>query len=251
MSSNTSSKTDILFPILVSGLLLVLMGILIALIFHWEARLFVSSFDRLGLNLLFGIILILSLVWILLLFFESFSLSFNGFYRTFKWLLFFIYYALGRIAGWILRIKKENVQTSFLAFQNRIFFANTKKIRHPKLLMLLPHCLQFHDCRIRITRDINDCVECGKCNISELKSIGKKYGLKIGIANGGTLARKIVNDNQPDIIIAVACHRDLTDGVRESWKYPVYAILNERPFGPCYDTLVSTTEIEYILNKIT
>jgi len=114
----------------------------------------------------------------------------------------------------------------------------------------LPHCLQFHDCRIRITRDIKDCEQCGRCDICNLKQLSEVYDISVGIANGGTLARKIVHDAKPDVIIAVACHRDLTDGVRESWKYPVYAILNERPHGPCFDTRVDVNQVNNIIEAI-
>jgi hypothetical protein len=51
------------------------------------------------------------------------------------------------------------------------------------------------------------------------------------------------------VIIAVACHRDLTDGVRDSWRYPVYAVLNERPKGPCFETTVSASTIEFAIKK--
>jgi hypothetical protein len=250
MSNGKHQASTAVFPWVVSLVLVLLTCSMAIIVFQAERNLQTSSFDKLLTTLVSVIIFILNAVWLLVLLFESYDLSFGKLCQTAKWLLFFIYYPLSRLVTVPFKALKEPVQVSFLAFQNRIFLANNHLNQQSKLLLLLPHCLQFHDCKIRITRDINSCEECGDCDICNLKDLGKRFELKIGIANGGTLARKIVHDLQPDAIIAVACHRDLTDGVRESWKYPVYGILNERPFGPCYDTKVDLDAIERILNTI-
>lgn len=250
MNKANSIKAESYFPLCVSAMLIIIIGIFVTFVLKAEHTLFTSLFDRLGLQLLMFVIILLSIFWLLILCFESFSLSFGKAYIPFKWMLFFIYYPLGRAISRIFQLKKESFQTSFLALQNRLFFANFTAFKQAEYLLLLPHCLQFHDCKIRITRDIADCADCGECDICRLKDIGTKFDIKIGIANGGTLARKIVQDIKPDAIIAVACHRDLTDGVRESWNYPVYAILNERPYGPCFDTKVNVEKIEEILKRL-
>jgi hypothetical protein len=251
MNSNKTVVSAAIFPLAVSIILILVTGILAIIVFRSELNLFTSSFDRLLTSFASLILVILNITWLLILLFEGFDLSLGKLYKSAKWLLFFIYYPISKIVTGLFRIPRQDVQISFLAFQNRMFLPNNNLNKESRLLLLLPHCLQFHDCKIRITRDINSCEGCGECDICNLKDIGKRFELKIGIANGGTLARKIVNDLQPDAIIAVACHRDLTDGVRESWKYPVYAILNERPLGPCYDTKVDVVKVERIINRIT
>ncbi len=238
------------FPLAVSSVLIVLTGILAAIVFHTESIQITSMFERITAFLFTFAAIFLSFLWLLMLLYESFDRPFGKLHKTAKWFLFFVYYPFAMVIATLFRLSREDIQTSFLEFQNRIFLANNKLNSQSRLLLLLPHCLQFHDCKVRITRDINSCEDCGECDICNLKDLGKRFDMKIGIANGGTLARKIVNDIQPDAIIAVACHRDLTDGVRESWKFPVYAILNERPFGPCYDTRVDTEKIESILQLI-
>ena len=49
---------------------------------------------------------------------------------------------------------------------------------------------------------------------------------------------------RPRMIIAVACERDLTSGIQDSYPLPVFGILNQRPCGPCLDTLVSLAAVE-------
>jgi hypothetical protein len=45
----------------------------------------------------------------------------------------------------------------------------------------------------------------------------------------------------------VACERDLTSGIQDTHPLPVYGILNERPEGPCRNTLVDLTTLEKAL----
>ena len=75
-----------------------------------------------------------------------------------------------------------------------------------------------------------------------VKEVKEKYNTKIFVATGGTLARKIIVDNKPKAVIAVACERDLTSGVREVNKIPVLGIFNSRPNGPCIDTNIKINE---------
>jgi hypothetical protein len=103
-------------------------------------------------------------------------------------------------------------------------------------LILLPHCIQDFDCEIKITGNIRNCRGCGKCEIKDLIELSDQYGLKIAVATGGTLARRIVLENRPEAIVAVACELDLTTGIQDAYPIPVIGILNERPNGPCINT---------------
>jgi hypothetical protein len=71
-----------------------------------------------------------------------------------------------------------------------------------------------------------------------------KYGFRIFMATGGTLARKIVKDTKPELILAVACERELVSGIKEVKRIPVIAIPNLRPNGPCKDTMVNLKQVE-------
>ena len=148
------------------------------------------------------------------------------------------------IVGKLIGIKKDQVRRSFIEVNNQLVLNEAKEIKPEKLLILLPHCLQFHECAFRITGDIENCKKCGKCRIKELVELNEKYNVPISVATGGTLARRIVVEKRPDIIIGVACERDLTSGIQDSFPIPVYGILNKRPFGPCYDTDVAMEMVE-------
>jgi hypothetical protein len=91
---------------------------------------------------------------------------------------------------------------------------------------------------------VENCKACGKCKIKDLVELSHKYHVSIAVATGGTLARKIVVDKKPQMIIGVACERDLTSGIQDTYPLPVYGILNKRPHGPCFDTDVDLEAVE-------
>ena len=159
----------------------------------------------------------------------------------------FLFPLLG-LVGKCVGIGKDRVRRSFVAINNQLVIAESKKVRPERLLILLPHCLQNHDCVVRITGNIENCKKCGKCKIKDLVGFSEKYHMPISVATGGTLARRIVVEKRPDIIIAVACERDLTSGIQDSYPIPVFGIFNRRPFGPCYDTDVDIELVEKGIN---
>ena len=74
--------------------------------------------------------------------------------------------------------------------------------------------------------------------------LAHKYGCKLAVATGGTLARQMVKQARPKAIVAVACERDLTSGIQDVFPLPVLGVLNERPFGPCFNTRVDIDKLE-------
>jgi len=147
---------------------------------------------------------------------------------------------VGRCFG----IGKSEIRRSFIAINNELVLAEAARVPPEKLLILLPHCLQNHECTVRITGNVENCKRCGKCKIKDLSLLAETYQVPIAVATGGTLARRIVVDRKPKIIIAVACERDLTSGIQDSYPIPVFGIFNRRPFGPCFDTDVDLELVE-------
>jgi len=121
--------------------------------------------------------------------------------------------------------------------------------RAAQTLILLPHCIQQFDCEIKITGDVNKCSRCGACDISELAQLAERYGIPMAVATGGTLARKLIVERRPRFILAVACERDLTSGIRDAYPLPVIGILNRRPHGPCFNTEIVLDEVEAALRE--
>ncbi|HNX29008.1 MAG TPA: DUF116 domain-containing protein [Syntrophomonadaceae bacterium] len=161
-----------------------------------------------------------------------------------------VLFPLAVMIGKIFGIKREKVLGSFIAVNNFLVSGRIDYIRPEKILILLPHCIQNSDCPHKITIDINNCKNCGKCKIGELKEMAAKYGANIKVATGGTLARKFTEDVRPQGIVAVACERDLSAGIQDSGPLPVIGVLNCRPNGPCINTDVSLSAVENAIKTI-
>lgn len=147
------------------------------------------------------------------------------------------------VVGKLLGISKAKVQQSFVEVNNLLVRAKCRDAKPRRLLLLMPHCLQFNDCEIKVTSDASKCKACGKCKIKDLVEISQKYKVHLSVATGGTLARRRVAEAKPDAIIAVACERDLTSGIQDAYPLPVIGILNDRPFGPCFNTSVDISKV--------
>ena len=149
--------------------------------------------------------------------------------------------------GKLFGVSKDQVRRSFIEINNQLLLAAHPRATPDKLLLLMPHCLQFHECQFRITGNTVHCQRCGQCDISGLAELSEKYGVGLAVATGGTLARRIVVERRPKLIIAVACERDLSSGIQDSYPLPVFGITNHRPHGPCYDTEVDLERVEEAL----
>ena len=162
----------------------------------------------------------------------------------------YIFPIISKVGGFI-NISKDEIRKIFIKINNAYIYSNKYNFNSEDLIILIPHCIQNHNCKLKVTNDIDNCKKCGICKISDLQQLKEKYNTKIFVATGGTLARKIIVDNKPKAVIAVACERDLTSGVREVNKIPVLGIFNSRPNGPCIDTNIKINEVEDAINFFT
>ena len=158
-----------------------------------------------------------------------------------------VFLPLMTIFARLLGISKSRVRASFIKVNNEMVATGGGRFDPDKVLVLLPHCLQSSRCAHRLTYDINNCKRCGLCPVDGLLTLSETYGVHIAIATGGTIARRIVVQKRPRLIVAVACERDLSSGIQDTYPIPVYGVLNERPNGPCLDTQVALPHLESAL----
>jgi uncharacterized protein len=151
--------------------------------------------------------------------------------------------------GQFLGADRDALQRAFIALNNQLVRGSKLRVPASQAIILLPHCLQRHDCPIKVTGDIDKCVRCGRCSIGELAELARSRGVAIAVATGGTLARKILKEKRPRFVLAVACERDLTAGIRDAYPLPVIGIFNRRPEGPCFNTQIDLAEVRKALDE--
>ena len=150
---------------------------------------------------------------------------------------------LGKLLGYTI----DEVRRSFIKVNNELTLSYAHLFKASQILILLPHCIQRVQCSLRLTYSVDHCRRCGACPLGGLLTLRDKYGVKLAVATGGSVARLIVVENKPRLIIAVACERDLSSGIQDTYPLPVYGVLNERPEGPCKNTKVSLEFLEKVL----
>ena len=166
------------------------------------------------------------------------------FFYFWAWHIINFLYPLALFLGKLMGISKRRVEQSFIEVSNHLVRRQHIRVPANRLLILTPHCIQLDTCPYKVTRDINNCHQCGRCGVGQLLSLSRKYGVHVAIATGGTLARQAVKKARPKAILAVACERDLTSGIQDVFPLPVIGVLNERPNGPCFNTRADMGKIE-------
>jgi len=139
--------------------------------------------------------------------------------------------SLVMMVGRVFGISADRITNSFLKVHNVIIGAKPSRTAPERLLLLLPRCLT-------------------KENFKVLRELRDRYGFQMATVGGGTEARKKIFEVRPEIIIAIACERDLMSGFREvNVHTPVIGFPNKRPEGPCKNTCVDLTEIEQSIRR--
>lgn len=151
--------------------------------------------------------------------------------------------------GQAIGISKNKVRSSFVEVNNELILKTAARYKPEEMLLLIPHCLQRSTCKRRLTYSIYNCKRCGKCPISDLIALSERYSVYLAIATGGTIARRVVVQRLPKMIVAVACERDMASGIQYAYPLPVYGVLNTRPHGPCRDTQVSIESVEWAVRR--
>ena len=172
-----------------------------------------------------------------------------AFFQGLAWseinLLFPIAIALGKLFD----IEKERVERSFIEVSNHLVKRKGIRVKPEQLLVLSPHCIQLDTCPHKITRNVNNCQKCGACPVGALLQLTEEKGVHLAIVTGGTLARQVVKRLRPKAVLAIACERDLTSGIQDTFPLPVVGVLNERPHGPCCNTLVNIDKVSEAIDN--
>jgi hypothetical protein len=127
-----------------------------------------------------------------------------------------------------------------------------RRVRVPPagILVILPHCLQRTGCGRPVVADPSACARCGGCGIGALRDACAERGVTLGVAAGGRQALERVRAPEVRAVVAVACDKELLDGIRAAFPKPLLAIPNAQPHGPCRDTTVSLDAVTEAIDAL-
>jgi hypothetical protein len=143
------------------------------------------------------------------------------------------------------------LQRALIRLNNRVTRWRRVKAPPGRVLLLLAHCLQSSACGRNLTREGGDgCARCGKCPVDALLGVRDRTGVLFHVVGGGRQALARVRDDDVDAVVAVACERELIQGIFGAFPKPVLAIGNTRPQGDCHDTLTDVAEVEAAVREL-
>lgn len=170
-----------------------------------------------------------------------------------KFFFYNIVLPLSPTISWILSDKKKKKFLRWILDRNNEFVLNNIK-KPQKVIILLPRCLQNSECKNNIISSIENCKKCGKCKVKDLVEIKHTLDTSVEIdvktATGGRIAKLHIEEYKPDYVIAVACDKELIEGIKESRDYKILAISNIITEKPCVNTDVDIERIKHFLNMI-
>lgn len=92
-----------------------------------------------------------------------------------------------------------------------------KSVDKDKRVLLISHCLRSsEDCTAKMTKAGLECRDdCPtRCTVGRLRIMAQELGYKgVCIAPGGSMALKFIKKNNPEGIVAIACMKELEEGV--------------------------------------
>lgn len=144
----------------------------------------------------------------------------------------------------------HRIRYGYIVTRNAVTLRKKQHFMPKDILILAPHCLQWDQCPHKITRTIDNCCQCGHCPVGTILALAQAHGVHFVVATGGTLARQLVRQHHPKLVIAIACERDLISGMQNTAPLPVIGLLNKRPNGPCLNTQVNISALHTLLDTM-
>jgi len=125
------------------------------------------------------------------------------------------------------------------------------RVRPDEILLLLPHCLHKQSCPRNVVHNLNECKRCGQCSIGALTGVRDEFGVVTCVVGGGRDA--LLRTRQPEIkaVVAVACEKELVQGIFAAFPKPVLGVLNTTPEGPCKNTLADPAQVIRAIESLT
>ena len=143
------------------------------------------------------------------------------------------------------------LQRGLIRLNNRVVRWRRVRAEPRRVLLLLSHCLQSSACGRNLTREGGTgCARCGKCPINALLTVQDRTGVQFHVAGGGRQALARVKAADVDIVVAVACERELVEGITGAFPKPVLAICITRPQGDCHDTQTDIERVEAAVRTV-
>jgi len=112
-------------------------------------------------------------------------------------------------------------------FIERLVAANNRRVMDPlagntpqKVLLIMPRCVKKTGCRVDVQNSVSECLTCMGCPLGDVATLCQKHGLQALVAFRSHIAFDMARREQPDVIVASACHDRMIKALRSMPEYP-------------------------------
>ncbi|MBN1941442.1 MAG: DUF116 domain-containing protein [Candidatus Diapherotrites archaeon] len=139
-----------------------------------------------------------------------------------------------------------------IELRNTLNEIDFKATPYPQRILFLPHCMKNSEkCRAKYTEKGLECLDCGQCQISELKKNALDLGYNgVYVTPGGSMVQKIIEQKKPKAVLGVCCYEEANiafDRLRGTGIAPQAVLLMR---DGCKDTIVNTEEVKEKMQMI-
>lgn len=152
--------------------------------------------------------------------------------------LFVAAIALGR---WVLRpfpALEERFIGALVAAQNRRVGRHVGRNAPAKVLLIMPRCVKKTGCRAPVQESLQECLTCLQCPLGEVALMCRDHGVQALVAFRSEIAFDLARREQPDLIIASACHDRMIKALRSTPQFPALLTPLTAMEKPCRDAAV-------------
>lgn len=125
------------------------------------------------------------------------------------------------------------------------------RVRPDEILLLLPHCLHKQSCQQNVVHSLDECRRCGACSLGALIGVRDTFKVAAFVAGGGRQALALAKQPGIKAVVAVACEKELVQGILAAFPKPVLAVANITPEGFCRNTLANPEQVRQAIASLT
>jgi len=143
-----------------------------------------------------------------------------------------------------LGLNKRLINYTHIELRNALNEVDFKSTPYNKRILFLPHCMKSSaKCKAKYNDEGLNCMECGACQIGDIKKQAKSLGyMGVFITPGGSMVQKLIEKYRPKAVLGVCCYEEANmafDRLRGTGIAPQAVLLIK---DGCKDTIANTAE---------
>ena len=138
---------------------------------------------------------------------------------------------------------------TLISLNNLLVRLRGRRYRPAEVLLLFSSCLQRSGCQCNVRESLSNCRRCGQCPVGRLLDLAEELGTRAFMATGGRLAAEQARDPAVKAVVAVACSKELREGLKATFPKPSALLEIGTPHGPCKDTQIDVEAVRRAIER--